>query len=377
LIAAAFVILQAGVPAPAQERAAGDLTRQIDSLSAFDYAIRTNAARAVRRTPAAEAVPALSQAARSHTDQFVRYRALVLVTAFRAPGTPGLMQALIGDRNDRIREVVYRWYEQNPEAGSIPALLAALQTEQAEFVRPALVRALAARGDNATVQRALLQEAGRGLDFFRIAVIQTLGEHRAAYAVKTIAQMAELDGPIQDDAILALGRIGDRGVLPALVALTKLSLDTAPSLEAALCLLGDRCDERIAWLAQTAQSQTRAEVARAAVIALGTVAAEEHPAALTALFDLERSTSRLRGDLALAFSAMALRRPESVIGWLVQAPDELRGRAVDLLREGFESLEEDFAEEQLFAAARASYWSAAEGSATRNLTASLIDRLEF
>jgi hypothetical protein len=55
----------------------------------------------------------------------------------------------------------------------------------------------------------------------------------------------------------------------------------------------------------------------------------------------------------------------------------LRGRAVDLLREGFESLEEDFAEEQLFAAARASYWSAAEGSATRNLTASLIDRLEF
>ncbi len=94
-------------------------------------------------------------------------------------------------------------------------LLAALQTEQAEFVRPALVSALAALGNDPQVQRALVAEAGRGLDFFRIGVIEALGERRAAYAVDTIVAAAKLDGPIQDDAVLALGRIGgarcDRG----------------------------------------------------------------------------------------------------------------------------------------------------------------------
>jgi hypothetical protein len=50
-------------------------------------------------------------------------------------------------------------------------LLAALQTETAEFVRPALIAALAAVGQDPQVQRALLGEVGRGLDFFRSAVI--------------------------------------------------------------------------------------------------------------------------------------------------------------------------------------------------------------
>ena len=71
-------------------------------------------------------------------------------------------------------------------------------------------RALAALGSDPQVQRALIAEAGRGLDFFRSAVIEALGEHRAAYAVDAIAAVAKLDGPLQDDAVLALGRIGDR-----------------------------------------------------------------------------------------------------------------------------------------------------------------------
>ena len=45
--------------------------------------------------------------------------------------------------------------------------------------------------------------------------------------------------------------------------------------------------------------------------------------------------------------------------------------------EGFESLEEDFAEEQFFAAIRASYWKEAEGSSTRTVVAALIETLEF
>jgi hypothetical protein len=50
---------------------------------------------------------------------------------------------------------------------------------------------------------------------------------------------------------------------------------------------------------------------------------------------------------------------------------------IELLREGFESLEEDFAEEQFFGAARAAYWQAAEASPGRTINATLIDRLEF
>ena len=39
--------------------------------------------------------------------------------------------------------------------------------------------------------------------------------------------------------------------------------------------------------------------------------------------------------------------------------------SIELLRDGFESLEEDFAEEQFFATIRAAYWKEAEGSSTR------------
>ena len=364
------------MPATAQDKAAG-LAGSINALSSFDFATRMNAARTVRRFPAADAAPALAEAARAHPDQFVRYRALVLLIAFRDPGTPALIQTLLKDRNDRVREVVYRWYELNPDARSIPGLLAALESEQAEFVRPALIRALAAHGDNEAVRRALLIEAGRGLDFFRSAVIDTLGDHRATYAVKTIIPVIELDGPLQDDAILALGRIGDRSALPALAALTKVPLEAEPSLQAAQCLLGDRCDERIAWLTQTARTATRTPVWKAAISSLGILASEGRPQAIDALFDLEGTVDRLRGDIAVALGTMALRRPQETIAWLGKAPAERRARAIELLHEGFDSLEEDFAEEQFYATARAAYWAAPEQSDQRTLTAALIDKLEF
>ena len=86
---------------------------------------------------------------------------------------------------------------------------------------------------------------------------------------------------------------------------------------------------------------------------------------------------RLRGDVAVALATMALRRPQETIAWLGKAAAERRARAIDLLHEGFDSLEEDFAEEQFYAAARAGYWAAPEGSEQRTLTASLIEKLEF
>ncbi len=376
LIGAGLVILLSS-SAAARQQPTADLSATINALSAFDYATRMNAARVVRRTPATEAIPALSRAIQGHADQFVRYRALVLFTSFNDPGTGAIMRGLLADRNDRIREVAYRWFEHHPEPALHATLLAALATEQAEFVRPALVRALAAHADDIGVQRALLQEAGRGLDFFRIAVVQALGEHQATYAASTIAAMTSLDGPIQDDAILALGRIGDAAALPALAAVSKPAPDVTPSLEAALCMLGDKCEERIAWLVQAARSEIRTSIARAIVMALGAVAAEGNQTALTALLELERTTDRLRGEVALAFATIALRRPQQILVWFGEASEDVQSHASALLHEGFESLEEDFAEEQFFVTARAAYWAAPDRSPARTVTASLIDRLEF
>jgi HEAT repeat protein len=83
-----------------------ELEQHIANLGALDFPVRMHAARLIRRTPGAEAVPLLAEAARQDPNEFVRYRALVLLTAFNDPGTRRLMEDLIRDRNDRVREVV-------------------------------------------------------------------------------------------------------------------------------------------------------------------------------------------------------------------------------------------------------------------------------
>ena len=69
-----------------------DLKANIDRLAAFDYPVRSSAARAVRRATAADAVAALTDAVRNHRDGFVRYRALILLTAFNDPSTANIMR---------------------------------------------------------------------------------------------------------------------------------------------------------------------------------------------------------------------------------------------------------------------------------------------
>src|SRR5258708_29451739 len=91
--------------------------------------------------------------------------------------------------------------------------IGALDKEQGEFVRPSLVRAVAAlaatAGDESTrARQALLREVARGEDFFRNAVIEALGDYKAQYAVEALSAIAKLDGPLHDDAALTLGKIG-------------------------------------------------------------------------------------------------------------------------------------------------------------------------
>ena len=79
----------------------------------------------------------------------------------------------------------------------------------------------------------------------------------------------------------------------------------------------------------------------------------------------------------MGFSALAVRRPATVLDWLDSAPQAPRDVALTLLKDGFDSLEDDYAEEHFFAATRAMYWQAADKSPTRTMTAAVIQRLEF
>src|SRR5688572_17059425 len=83
----------------------------IDTLGSVEFPGRTAAARTVRRSASALAVPALTRAVTSHADEYVRFRALVVLTGFNDARTRDLMLKMIADRNDRIRAVAYSWFE--------------------------------------------------------------------------------------------------------------------------------------------------------------------------------------------------------------------------------------------------------------------------
>jgi HEAT repeat protein len=367
---AARPVAQSGSALPAT------LPEAIGRLGSLDYPTRMNAARFVRRAPATEAANALLAVIASGTDQFVRYRALVLLTGFADRRTADTVRAVLGDRNDRLREVAYRWLAARPREEPGLRLLDALQMEQAEFVRPALVRALAARAADPAVQRALVAEVSRGQDFFRLAVIDALGEFGAVYAREALEAVARVEGPLQDDAVLALGRIGDRRAVSVIEELNPPQ-EVVPAVQAALCLLGADCETRVRAVADLLTVSTaRPEVARAAVTALSVAAAEGVDPALAVLAELA-TTSRVQDLGRIGFGGAALRNPSRMIEWLKAAPATRQGELIEVLKVAFERFEDDFPEEQFFAEVRAAYWASPDGSAERGLMAALIQALEF
>src|SRR5262249_36520977 len=222
---------------------------ETNKLGDLDYATRTNASRVIRRTSAIQAVPALLQTVAEHADGYVRYRALVLLTGFNDPRTKDAMRESLASPNDRLRIVAYSFFEHNPDRATIPQFLTALEKESGEFVRPALVRALAAMGDDARVRQALVREVARGQDFFRSAVIEALGDYKAQYAVDAVSAVAKLDGPLRDDAAMALGKIGDKRALETLAAIQRTApRPRQPSIAAAICLLGVNCESHVGYL---------------------------------------------------------------------------------------------------------------------------------
>jgi HEAT repeat protein len=377
----ALGVAAATVAAQQAPAAQPSLATAIDQLVSFDFPVRTEAARIVRRTPAAEAVPALAAAAREHKDGYVRYRALVLLAGFGDASARGTMRLLLDDPNDRVRAVTYGWFEHDPAREVLPALVAALDREQSEFVRPALTRALAARHQEPSARQALEPLIMRGEDYFRGSLIDALGDHGAAWARAAIAEVAQLDGPLQDDAILALGKIGDAASLPVLAAIQKTARrETQPSLAAATCLITKDCTAHIDYLTKTlvyaASDEQYQALLRSAAFALGTLARRGNTQALTALLDAgEPARDPARAAIALAVGHVAVRAPGVLL-------DTLETRktfeaASGVLLDAFDMLSEDFEEERFFVEVRKAYWAAPEGSARRRVAQALIDKLEF
>lgn len=370
----------------AQERgpattSAGDLRAAIDRLGDLDYSIRTKAGRLVRRTTPAQAVPALLQAIREHEDGFVRFRSLVLLTGFNDPRAADQMAEVLSSPNDRLREVGYGYFERHPNRALVPRFIEALGKEDGEFVRPALVRALAAVGDDPKVRDALLLDVNRGVDHFRSTVIEALGDFKHAYAVDKLIAVAQLEGPLQDDAIVSLGKIGDKRALAILANLQRTgNKDLQPIVAAGICLLGVNCSSHLGYLQKVLtfadDNPGYQELVRGAASGLAAIAINGNADALPMLFDAGiPSADPIRAPLALAVGKVALRNTPLMLQGL-QANKDVAG-ALSLLAEGFDMLEEDLEEEQFFVAVRRGYWAAADASPARRLSEQLINKLDF
>ena len=372
---------QAQEPAAPQAVGAKELQAAIDKLGDLDYDTRTNASRTIRRTAGAQAVPALLQAVAEHRDGYVRYRSLVLLTGFNDPRTNDAIRESLKSPNDRLRTVAYSFFERNPSRVMLPELLAALETELAEFVRPALIRALAAAGDDPRVQSVLVREVGRGEDLFRSAVIEALGDYKARYAFDALAKVAVLEGPLQDDAALALGKIGDKRALEILAGLQRTApRATQPTIAAAICLLGVNCESHENYLSQTLRfADTNPgfqELLRGAAGGLGALGVSGRASAVATLFEVGiPSRDPTRAPVALAVATIALRNTPLMLTTLENHPT--RPTALALAAEGFDMLEEDLDKERFFALVRRTFWQSPEGSKTRDLMQTLIGELHF
>jgi HEAT repeat protein len=360
---------------PAQLKAA------IDKLGDLDYDTRTAASRTVRRTTAPQAVAALLQAVAEHADGYVRYRALVLLTGFNDSRTKYAIRESLASPNDRLRTVAYSFLEHNPDRAMLPDLLVALDKEHAEFVRPALVRALAAHGADPRVQQRLIKEVGSGEDFFRSAVIEALGDYKAQYAFDAIAAVAKLDGPLQDDCAIALGKIGDKRALEILSALqTSAPRTRQPAVAAAICLLDVNCESHEGYLISTMkftdQNPGYQDLLRGAASGLGALGVSGRKESVQALFDIGiPSRDPTRAPVTLALATIALRNTPLMLALLAQYPD--RASAIALVGEGFDMLEEDLDKERFFALVRRTYWDSKEASPARDLMQTLIAKLDF
>jgi HEAT repeat protein len=364
-----------------QQAVGPEVVRQwIGHLGSFDAATRIEAGRQVRRTSGPLIARELAAAARRHQDEFVRFRAFVLLSGLDQAVMDEVASDLLADRNDRVRTVAYQWFEHHPRPAVLDRLLAALRAEDSEFVRPALTRAIAAAGSDPRAQAALRPLVLQGQDLFRGSVIAALGDYNGRYATDELLAVAAVDGPLQDDAVTALGRLKEPQVGKVLRSLQAAGpRDLQPTVSAALCLIGIDCAARFDFLVSTlrfaASNDGHQPLLRGAAHALAMLVAGGNREALGVLLDTARGAPEpVRAPIALALGTVVLRDPSVVLATIDQYPtDVLSG----ILRDAFDMLSEDFEEERFGGALRRVLWDAPEGSDRRRMAADLARILEF
>ena len=353
----------------------------IDRLGTVDYAARTTAARAIRRAPVASVVPALIDAVSHHADGFVRFRALVLLSGMNDGRTHDVMVEALSSPNDRVRSAGYAYFEHTAEPQLVSRMLDALSTESAETVRPALTRTLAAYATDPRVRDALTGLVLKGQDFFRSAVIEAIGDYKGVYALPSLIQVAKQDGPLQDDAVMAIGKIGDKKSVEILAALQRTApRSVQPTIAAAICLLGINCSSHQGYLEQSLKFSMETEGYRdllhGSTRGLAALAVSGNTDALSQLFQYGGpSRDPGRAAIALAIGTVALRNTALFLKVLEAQPDPKP--AIALLGEAFDMLEEDLEEERFYVTVRRGYWAAAENAPARKLAETLIQTLDF
>lgn len=353
----------------------------IDQLGRIDYGTRMSAARRMRRAPVDAVVPALIEAVQRHPDGYSRFRSLVLLSGFNDSRTHDVMVRALSDKNDRLRAVAYGYFEHNADPQIVPRMLDAIATEQSEFVRPALTRALAAYASDSRVREALTGLVMKGQDFFRSAVIDAIGDYKGAYALPALTEVAKLDGPLQDDAVLALGKIGDKKSLEVLATVQRSApRNVQPAIAAAICLLGVNCSSHLNFLAQSLrfgmENNGYDELLRASATGLAAIAIAGNGDVASML--IQRgipSRDPGRAAIALALGAVALRNTPLMLSVLQKQADP--APAILLLGEAFDMLEEDFEEERFYVTVRRAYWTAAQDAPVRKIATALIQTLDF
>jgi HEAT repeat protein len=370
-----------GPGAPAKDVTAEQVRASIDKLATLEFPVRMEAARTIRRAAPAIAVPALTAAAAKHGDGYVRFRALVLLSGFNDPRTRDLMVQALGEKNDRLRAVAYAFFEHHPDPAALPRLIDALATEESEFVRPALTRAIAAHGKEKAAQDTITRLVTRGQDFFRSAVIEAVGDYKGGYAFAALTEVAKLEGPLQDDAVMALGKIGDKRAVATFAELQRSApKHLQPSIAAAICLVGVNCGSHLGYLTESLDFSVSQigfqELLRGSATGLASLAIAGNEEALRTLIDRGApSRDPARAAIALAIGSVALRNTPLTMRVLEQQARPEEG--LELLREAFDMLEEDFIEERFFVTVRRSYWQAKPDTATRRTAEALIRKLEF
>lgn len=353
----------------------------IDKLGVLEFPVRMQAARTVRRASAAIATPLLAEAAATHKDGYVRFRALVLLSGFNDPGTRDVMTKMLVEPNDRLRAVAYAYFGHYPDPAALPRLLDALAKEDSEFVRPALTRAIAAYGNDPKARDVMAGLVMRGQDFFRSVAIEAIGDFKGTYAFVPLTEVAKLQGPLQDDAVLALGKLGDKRALETFAALQRSAPRNAqPAIATAICLIGVNCPSHQGYLTETIRFAVDnigfQELLRGAASGLGVLGVAGNEDAVQTLIDAGIPTQDpARAAIALALGTVALRNHTLMLRVLEKQKDP--AGALELLREAFDMLEEDFEEERFFVFVRKAYWQGAAGSATRKTADALIQKLEF